>query len=225
MSYQIGQYRRESGDHYIQSVTLSGRQIYTTVQSDIMDEISFKDYAFSISGSFLYQNNYCVKIQIKRTTLNQIFSISLANLADEGSSEQFLKRLYIPAATKENERDMTANIEIVFNPVVNFTDLVIRLGRTSADYSIEGGRTFTVVDEGCKCYRILNTIDSISGVSEFNKIGIQGPPGLLMCINGQEIRIGPTGIYETRSGYKITFIGFIITDNNSDDYFMLDYQY
>jgi hypothetical protein len=52
---------------------------------------------------------------------------------------------------------------------------------------------------------------------------------MLMCINGEDIRIGPNGIYEINNGYKITFIGFVVqqSDQTPDkrDYFILDYQY
>ncbi len=66
------------------------------------------------------------------------------------------------------------------------------------------------------------------------KIGIQGPPGLLMCINGEAIRIGPSGIYEINNGYKVTFLGFIVRESRQRkdrdgvpdyDYFIMDYQY
>jgi len=30
-----------------------------------------------------------------------------------------------------------------------------------------------------------------------------------MCINGEPIRIGPSGIYEIRNGYKVNFLGFV----------------
>jgi len=59
---------------------------------------------------------------------------------------------------------------------------------------------------------------------------------MLMCINGEPIRIGPSGIYEIRNGYKIYFLGFIIKnydeiiDGNGvsqirRDSFIVDYQY
>jgi len=45
-----------------------------------------------------------------------------------------------------------------------------------------------------------------------------------MCINGEEIRIGPSGIYEIKNGYTVNFIGFAILPNDNN-YFILDYQY
>ena len=72
-----------------------------------------------------------------------------------------------------------------------------------------------------------NVIDflspSISGNRILKQIGIQGPPGLLMSINGEEIRIGRSGLYEITYGINTTFIGFIVEAD--EKYFILDYQY
>ena len=47
---------------------------------------------------------------------------------------------------------------------------------------------------------------------------------MLMCINGEEIRIGRTGIYEINYGISINTIGFIVEPNDGKN-FILDYQY
>lgn len=230
MSYTIGQFRKEMLGNYLNQTSMTKREIHTS-PSGISGDIYFKDAAFSMTNSFDYQKNYYIKIQIKRTNADQNFSISLANLDSEEKSEQFLKRFYVPAIRGDKDINKTAIIEIVFNPIINFSDVVIRLNRTSQDYSIENpdgssGRVFEIVDAGCACYEIINILNSIPSVTEFDKIGVQGPSGLLMCINGEEIRVTPSGIYETRSGYKINFMGFVITDPNPKvNYFILDYQY
>jgi len=43
-----------------------------------------------------------------------------------------------------------------------------------------------------------------------------------MNINGEEIRIGRTGIYEMLDDIPVTFIGVASTTN---DFFLIDYQY
>jgi hypothetical protein len=52
------------------------------------------------------------------------------------------------------------------------------------------------------------------------KIGVQSEPGLLMCINGEEIHVGQSGIYEPIKSVPVTFIGFVIKNN---EFFALDY--
>jgi len=52
------------------------------------------------------------------------------------------------------------------------------------------------------------------------KIGIQGQPGLMLNINGEEIRVGRTGIYEMLDDLEITFLGVASTDYG---FFLIDY--
>ena len=231
MSYKVGQFRKNTLGRYLNPLVMSERVIYTYPSDDISErQIYFKDIAFSMSNDFDYQKKYYVRIQVKRTNTNQTFSISLANLNREQQSQQFLKSFYVPAM-RQSEINKTAIIEIVFYPIINFSDLIIRLNRTAQDYLIQNedqssGRVFEVVSTGCTCDEIINIIDSISNVNQFDKIGVQGPSGLLMCINGEEIRVGPSGIYETHNGYKINFMGFVVTDPDPNiSYFILDYQY
>ena len=51
----------------------------------------------------------------------------------------------------------------------------------------------------------------------------------MMCINGEEIRIGRTGIYELNNGITVQYIGFIVKESDftqdGKDYFIMDFQY
>ncbi|MGN0992861.1 MAG: hypothetical protein ACI4PE_02975 [Bacilli bacterium] len=69
---------------------------------------------------------------------------------------------------------------------------------------------------------ILNS--SIDNKGQLKQIGVQGPPGLQMCIDGEEIKIGRSGLYEINNGVVINFIGFVVTPDDNK-YFILDYQY
>jgi len=82
--------------------------------------------------------------------------------------------------------------------------------------------------------RLINIISTLkqtySNMNHLTKIGIQGPPSLLMCINGEQIRIGATGIYEiNRDDIRITSINFVPKESKffSDglDYFIMDFEY
>lgn len=46
-----------------------------------------------------------------------------------------------------------------------------------------------------------------------------------MCINGEGIKVGKSGLYEINNGIKITFIGFIIENESDSRKFFLDYRY
>ena len=55
------------------------------------------------------------------------------------------------------------------------------------------------------------------------KLGVQGPPSLLMCINGEKIRIGKSKIYQLDDkNIKITSLCFC---PKSSDFFIADYEY
>ena len=237
---KIGQIRGNSEGTYFQQISGQKGKFETAISLGSGD-LLFRDWVISLNGgnTFQYEDNYYVKLKIKNqkeqnndgTFINEIqrtFTISLGN--DTGT-EQFLKSITLPV----EEEAKVANIELIFTPNITFSKIIIRMDRNAIDFGISytennityTGRKFTLGEnetsdsEDFKIYSIINK--KPESVKAFNKIGVQGPPGLLMCINGQEIRVGPSGIYETRNGYKINFIGFIVKDNR--DNFILDYQY
>ena len=242
---KIGQIRGNSEGTYFQQISSQKGKFETAISLGSGD-LLFRDWAISLNGSntFQYENNYYVKLKIKnqkekiqnsdgtQSYINETqrtFTISLGN--DTTGTEQFLKSITLPV----EEEAKVANIELIFTPNITFSKIIIRMDRNAIDFGISytennityTGRKFVLGEneendsEDFKVYSITNK--KPESVKSFNKIGVQGPPGLLMCINGQEIRVGPSGIYETRNGYKINFIGFIVKDNR--DNFILDYQY
>lgn len=243
---KIGQLRggSSSGSYFQQISSQKGK--FETAISLGSGDLLFRDWAISLNGSntFQYENNYYVKLKIKNqkekiqnsdgtqsyvNETQRTFTISLGN--DTTGTEQFLKSITLPV----EEEARVANIELIFTPNITFSKIIIRMDRNAIDFGLSyiennityTGRKFILGEneesdsEDFKIYSITNK--KPESVKSFNKIGVQGPPGLLMCINGQEIRVGPSGIYETRNGYKINFIGFIVKDDR--DNFILDYQY
>lgn len=214
---------------YLSQVNMTIEDIQTPSPL-LRDEEYFKDKSFLINNSFNFQNNYYVKLQIKRTLVyDQNFQIILKN-DNETTAQQFIKNFFVPKLEEDDEINKTVVVELVFNPIINFDRLILKLTRITNDYALANdtngwmGRVIELGD--CVCYTINNLLNLsfFNGISELIKIGIQGSSGLLMCINGEEIRVGPSGIYQIKNGYKITFIGFVLIDG-SNDYFLLDYQY
>lgn len=234
MSYRIGQFRKDMLQTYLNEITAISQEIQTS-STGVLEDTSFKDIAFKLSGNevFNYQKNYYVKLEIKRTQYDQDFQITLQNIdQQEDNTVQKIKSFYIPAKQEQQQEDVnnTVVVQLVFNPIVNFSHLVIRLSRTYEDFLIINqdesiGRIIQIDEENCNFYQIINILTSLNNVQQFKKIGVQGPSGLLMCINGQEIRVGPNGIYQIKNGYRVNFMGFIISENSSNNYFILDYQY
>jgi len=77
-----------------------------------------------------------------------------------------------------------------------------------------------------KLVNVVNVLRSTyPNLGYLSKIGVQGPPSLLMCINREPIRIGNSGIYEINNGIiHITSISFVVPQYTSD-YFIMDFEY
>lgn len=76
------------------------------------------------------------------------------------------------------------------------------------------GRHIDVSKVQCEIYKLNNLVSGIQGV--IRNIGVWGRSELMMCVNGAEIKIGPSGYYELRD-YDITSLS-IATYNNTDKY-------
>ena len=145
---------------------------------------------------------YYFRGQIKRMTAPQTFVIKLVNFNDTGtgSVEQFIKQITVQGG----DREEWVSVEFIFHPVVAFDTILFQLQRTIDDY-----RTFArypKID-----YQQLGSINNIInskidiGISLL-KIGVQSHPGLTLCINGEELHISRSGVFEIKNGViPVTF--------------------
>jgi hypothetical protein len=139
---------------------------------------------------------YYFRCQIKRMVEAQQFTVKLVNYDSvaAGSVEQYLKTVVV----KGGDREEWVSVELIFHPVVQFDTILFQLQRTIEDYR-------TTVRYPKIVYQQLGTINSIiepkigAGI-ELLKIGVQSHPGLTMCINGEELHISRSGIFEIKNG-------------------------
>lgn len=209
--------------------------------------LSFSNFTGFVSGQ-----HYYIKLVIKRKFINSDQNITLRLSNDEGTNEsknyQYIDDFIIFRRDLDMDPNEYAVYETIISPNASYSQLNVILAREIIDYyttvnpeggqwdqsDIEGyrGREIEIDSDRTQIYHIKNEISN----GPWTKLGIQGPPGMLMCINGEPIRIGPSGIYEIRNGYKIYFLGFIIKsydeiiDENGNkqicrDDFIVDYQY
>lgn len=217
---------------------------------------------YSLSGNntennaqgFKSGDYYYIKLIIKRKFPNHDQNITLRLSNDQGTNQsknyQYIDDFIIFAGGSTTLDDpQYAVYETILAPNASYGQLNVILGREMVDYvttknpenpteenwdaSSYKGRIIEI--SVCQIYKINNILGNNSIPSTLTKIGIQGPPGMLMCINGEPIRIGPSGIYEIKNGYKITSLGFIkkvydVTVNGEQlvvnpDIFIIDYQY
>lgn len=122
--------------------------------------------------------------------------------------------------------------ELVFRPVeTSFSQIVIEMVRTAEDYNIQQdvggqtvyGRRVTLEDFDYTLYSLTNIVDEINQDGSLNSIGVWGHSGLLMAVNGEEVRVGTSGYYELLDIIPITSLGIVAVDYN--DNFSVDYSF
>lgn len=221
MSYQIGQLRRNNISSYGTSLTYS--VIDVTTQVEILNNIILTDKAMQLTGNGITSSKkyYYLNFSIAQiSTKDQTVKVYLNKTSSNTDSTQQIKTCKIPKGSS------SVSFEIIFAPNSEYNQIIFALQRDSEDYLSNPIREISLtINSYQEIYNVLSTI----GVDSIKKIGVQGPPGLLMCINGEEIRVGRSGIYEMVEDVDVTFIGFIIKDSiqtpDKKDYFILDYQY
>ena len=235
MSFNLGQFRRDQLVINSYRSALDGYSVQDKiVTSSISSSIKFVDQSIVLAdGTFLDSaKSYYLKVSIHRNqNREQNLTITLQNSSSLNSIQTF-DTVYIPKGSSSSNNNVT--FEIVLAPNGAYNEIVFTMDRNNvADISRNNGdgtygaKVNIQVEELSEIYNILNAMNPKP--ERLIKIGVQGRSGLLMDINGEPIRIGPSGIYEINNGYKINYMGFILQDSPSTadgkDYFILDYQY
>lgn len=155
-----------------------------------------------IKGQFIAAKHYYLNIDINNNS-GQICDISIVLKNSSNEQEQTIKRIKI--VNGDN-----ASIQIVFVPNATYDQIIIK---DCSSYTV-------ALNQAAEINNVLTQL----GITKLTKIGVQGPSGLLMDINGEEIRVGRFGVYELIRKIDIDFISFIVDDQHTD-FFILDYQY
>ena len=260
MSFKIGQLLSSNlreGDFFISkpiSLPASDKRFrdsitfYTGVALGYDVDKTFQEAYITAENQFEAGKYYYIKVKIERNYSDQEITLKLENNTQtEDSYSQFIDSFKINK--KENDEDGKDFIfyQTIFAPNITYSQIRFLLERNVVDFytsknpytgenfsnqQISAWKGRQVVITECQIYQMKNLLkgNKIAN-SSLIKIGIQGPPGLLMCINGEPIRIGPSGIFEIRNGYKVYFLSFVrgISLQSDGQYgmdnFIIDYQY
>ena len=219
MAYKIGQLRRNQISSY--STALSYRQGLIKNENSIID---FYDQCMYLSGANIVSSIYSYYLKFEVTQLPEV-------------TQEFSIKLQSDEVTVDNIQNIR-NFELIFTPNSNYNQIIFELKRLALDFYTDNrdgtsGRIMKI--KILQFDRVINVISSYlaknyAGMTTLKKIGIQGPPGLLFCIDGEEIRIGRSGIYELyNEDINISYIGFIIKDSlftqDGKDFFIMDFKY
>lgn len=130
-----------------------------------------------------------------------------------------------------NSEDAYGIFDITFRPLTNTFDRVCaEIVREAIDEQVSfsdtgKGRQLGVVESDCSLAVVNDLVPKLKvdgGMSSITKIGVWGRPGLLMCINGEPIRVGNSGFYEQDS-VKVEALGVVVKDGDWSNNFTIDY--
>jgi hypothetical protein len=222
---QIGQLRKGMVTSYYNSLSYSlTNSTYKSGNYTFLDKV----IDTSSGGGMTSTNTYYLKFKVKQL-LNyaQTFTLKLRTSATDTINVKNLKTITIDKGSD------TLEFDLIFTPIVNCTQIVFELERTSSDFSIYDntyncyGRVMEITIS--RCCRITNLIDYLSSnysLTELKSIGLQAVPNFIFEINGEEIRVGKSGIYELdEEKVPVTNIGFPISSSDENSYFILDFKY
>ena len=231
MAYQIGQLKDPVNNSF-QPVSFTKSECINI--ESVVNDIQFNDWGLKgVDSNFLIPSeHYFLNFTVERYKLNQYgssstidFTVYLLKSISETTYEisqtlgSFEVLPFVPSEDNPDERQYV-NFELMFTPVKNDIDAIgFVMQRTPYDYSHEEGfRTMNLI---INRYGIINNIlPQVSGIGNraAKKIGVQSRPGFLMCINGEPIKVGKTGIYEINCGLPVNFFGI----TNTEDHFIFD---
>ena len=234
MSYKFGQFRKSQLSSYLTPLDYSLDDL--RVESSLSKGVVFIDKGIDLEGSNILQaltsdgkqRSYYLRFKVFKQETAQKITIRLVNTTKTQDNVQTIENIEIPAGNT-NDFDI---FELVLSPNDNHTynQIYFELNRELIDYNIlkpdgtYGREMHILIDRLDEIYNVINFLQtSIENKGKLKQIGVQGPPGLLMSINGEAIRIGRSGLYEINNGINTSFIGFIIEAD--EKYFILDYQY
>lgn len=235
MSYKFGQYRRRQSDIYSKSLEFKLDTIQE--ESPLSAAVVFNEKVIDLSGDNVLQfvdstgtkrRSYYLKYKVyKMWDTAQVITVKLINTLKTTDNVQTLTTVTVD---KGYESDY-AVFDIVIPPNAVYNQIQFFLNRIVDDYNQlnEDGTYGRIINiEIDRLEEINNVVDIINSAIEdkgqLKQIGVQGPPGLQMCIDGEEIKIGRSGLYEINNGVVVKFIGFVV-EPNDNKYFILDYQY
>lgn len=137
------------------------------------------------------------------------------------------------ASWEDTNTKLTLPFEFTFTPVAaGFDTILLEMVRTTEDYGIQNsdgsyGRKLdveslknSVKNNTSHIFTVKNLLSNIK--TPLQQIGIWSHPGLTMLINGEEIKIGPSGFYDLDM-LPIETLGIIAKDEH--DLWTLDYTY
>ena len=218
-NYNIGQIRYSKGTEYLKSEI---NKIYTTTEEheyDLNSQMGTED--LKITFAFEGLKTYYLKCSFNGfgDGIPQTFTIKLKT--EDGKREQIIKVYEL------TPNDSTSSIELAFTPKTHFSKIVFELARSQQYDFMDGAPRKMTFNKDVPV--ILSSVVNILKNETLNldsifKLGIQGDAELIVCVNGEPIKLGKSGVFEVyREDFNIYSVGFII--DSKERKFIMDYCY
>ena len=207
MSFKFNQYQKNNKDTYIN---------FLTIDSPIISYSEDRKKCTILYSNLLidYPNTYYIQTSFKRINQNQKVQISFKE--DLLKEEKILNQHIIPKIAPNLTANDFEDILTIRSKDLIYTNLIITI---MVDEPLPED---TNIEMSLSLYTVKNILEYI-GADSLIRIGIQGNPGTLICINGEPLRISSSGIFELNNPrILINSIGIIPKEKG---FFIIDYQY
>lgn len=224
MSYNIGQFREPNLRPYIKTLTTGDVENFS-IDNPLSVSVTFQNKYCELTGENIMESSKCYYLCFgikQKASSTQTFILKIKNSQLEQDNEQLVDRYTVDRGVG------IVYFETIISPNSTYDQIIWELQRTASDYQLinpDGtfGRNMEIeIQEYDQIIDIIPKLQNLhTDLNQLAKIGVQGPPGLLMCINKEQIRIGRSGVYELNNGIKIFSLGFI----PKGSYFLVDFEY
>lgn len=234
MAYRFGQFRSSQLTRsFLDNITYTFDTVVEV--SPLSSQIRFSEQVIDIPNSLhsltddgTQQRCYYLKFRLYKRSTEQYVTVKLINTAASMAAKdatQTIKTFIVDIGSTGEYQDY----ELILAPTANYNRIEFLLGRMVDDYNTinedgTNGRKLKIdVLQLAEIFNVVNILP-IEEATRLKQIGVQSTPGLELCIDGEAIKVGRTGIYEINHGIYIKFVGFCVSDNDTRQ-FILDYQY
>ena len=227
-SYKIGQMVLEPERKYLESIDINEKGFF--INADYSLKV-FEDFYIKLDSPLENTKNYYLNIGVEGCKDNDCnINIKIIQRQENDGKIESLKSRVV----KENlfvAKDSNNFYSIIFNPIEkDYDTIVLEIIRDNNDFQVteEGkiGRILgpVLVDENKQEIFSFSSIVNLLKDESYivTELGLQGEPGQLFTIEGEEFRIGKSGVYEMHfENIGINNIGVIPQENT----LILDYKY
>lgn len=252
--YKIGQLRRNDIEIGNYATNISYEQKNQSKESDVGGGIflNFSDVLLDLGLNRIDSEKvYYLEFKVKHLSSVQDFSIILRNSEiSETEAVQKIRTFKTPVDSDIGDNnDEYTSYELIFRPNSNYNQLWFELTRNSNDFISQNpgsenqteitGRVMKIdIVKFQVLKNVLTELKVSKGYDDLNivkKLGIQSAPGFLFTLDGEEIRVGRSGIYElNHEDIQVQYIGFVIKKSlftqggneiEREDFFIMDFKY